>query len=287
MKKQIILLFILCIAVWSSPFCYSQNTTDIMENKVIVITGTSSGLGKAMVELAARKKMKIVLVDINIAPSKKLAEDINRQGGKAIAIKVDLAKPDEREKIINLTIKKFGRIDYLVNNAGYLYSTKIKDIELKQAHHLFEVNFWAYLDLAIRAIPIMKKQGGGTILNVSSIMGVTRKSQYGAAVYMATKSALIDIFRAMATELKNDNINVKVACPGNMNTGFIKNAIGSEAEKTRELVIIEGKGNFKTPPEPVAEEIFNRLNQEEIIIFPLTKDKDEILNEIKEEMCLK
>ncbi len=286
MKKQIILVTIIFTIVNIFFSCYAQDTTDTMEGKVIVITGTSSGLGKAMAELAAKKKMRIVLVDINFGPSQRLAQDINRQEGQAIAIKVDLADPEERGRIIDLAMKKFGRIDYLVNNAGYLYSTKVKGLELKPAHRLFEVNFWAYIDLALKVIPIMKKQGGGTILNISSIMGVTRKSQFGAAVYMATKSALIDIFRELSVELKNDNINVKIACPGNMNTGFIKNAIGPEAERSREIVLVEGKGNFKTPPEPVAEEIFNKLDQKEIIIFPLTEGKEEILLKIKEEMNL-
>jgi len=243
-----------------------------MQGKVIIITGTSSGLGKAMAEFAAKKKMKIVLVDINLPPSQELARYINQDGGKAIAIKVDLSRPKEREQIIDLSLKKFGRIDYLINNAGFVYFTKSEDLELDEAHHLFEVNFWAYVDLAIKVTPIMKKQGEGIIINISSMGGISGKAIPKMAIYKASKHAIVGFFISMASELKDYNIGIKVMCPAGIRTNILKNAIGPE-KKTILNTMMQARDTYESP-EDLAEDIFNKLNQKKVIILPTKAAKN-------------
>lgn len=263
-ERKIVICFGILIGMISMFYCYAEGMDDIFKEKVVIITGTSSGLGKAMAELAAEKKMKIVLVDINIPPSEKLVQNITEMGGKAIAIQVDLSKPEERGKIIDITMNKFGRIDYLINNAGYLYAAKVEDLELKQSHHLFEVNFWSYLDLAIRVVPIMRKQGGGTIVNIASIVALEAPPQR-VGIYTASKRALLGIFETMASELRADNINIKIACPRGIKTNIYKNAVGPE----KEVFVQMAKYNWEllNSPDSVAEDIFNKLNQKEVIIL--------------------
>ena len=210
--------------------------------------------------------MKIVLVDKNILPSQELAEKIIKAGGNAMALQVDLSKPKDRGQIISRTIQRYGRIDYLINNAGYVYADKVEHLDLESAHDLFEVNFWAYLDMAQRVIPVMKEQKQGTIINIASLssFGVVRQNSIG--IYSASKYALLAIFATMAIELKDCNINLKIVCPSFMNTNLFKNAIGPEAETLQKHVenLVFGFDS----PDLIAQEIFDKIYQKDLIIWP-------------------
>lgn len=129
-----------CIA-WTLLGATVVADEDPYQGKVALITGTSSGLGLELAKLAADKDMKLVLVDIDLPPSQALAETINKEGGQAIAVKADLAEHAERVKAVEAAKQEFGRIDYLFNNAGYTYLARLEQMDLEQAHHLFEVNY--------------------------------------------------------------------------------------------------------------------------------------------------
>lgn len=266
MRKVIVIIlgiFLLRLTLVSS---YSaEDISNEFKDKVAIITGSSSGLGKAMAELAAKKQMKLILADINLKPSKKLAGEIRENGGQAIAIQIDLARPEKRKRIIDLAMKEYGRIDYLINNAAYIYAAEVKNFNLEEAHNLFEANFWAYLDLAIRVIPIMEKQGSGTIINISSVEGLSKEVLYGVGAYTASKYAIIGIFKTLALELKDKNINVKIACPAFIRTQICNNAVGPLKEKIK--MGFDRQLDTFDSPEIIAEDIFNKLHQKEIIIL--------------------
>ena len=235
-----------------------------MKDKTVIITGTSGGLGKAMVLLAAKKKMKIILSDINPSPSEKLAGDINQNGGRAIFVRADLARPEERGSIIDTGMRQYGRIDYLFNNAGYIYFAKVEDLELDKAHRLFEVNFWAYADLAIKTVPIMKKQGGGAIINICSLCGLGMAESFNFGIYKASKHAVAGLFESMSFELKKYNISVKIMCPSVINTDILSNSVGPE--KVAVSALPAKAWGVVISPEDAAEEIFNNLNKRKTVI---------------------
>lgn len=229
-------------------------------DKVAVITGTSYGLGRELALLAAKNGMKLVLVDMRPEPSQQLAEQIRSQGGEAVVVEADLAKPEQRPPVIEKAMDAYGRIDYLFNNAGYSYLATLEQMDLEQAHHQFEVNYWAYADLAQRVIPIMRKQGGGTILNVSSILGM-RSAPPRMAHYSASKHAIHGLFQAAAEGLRADNIKVYIAAPGGMRTHISKHSVGPEASEE------DRAADWEDPAVP-ARDIFEMIQQNEVVFNP-------------------
>lgn len=234
---------------------------DPWRGKVAVITGSSSGLGYELARLAAAKDMKLVLADINLGPSEAFASRVLAEGGQAVAVEVDLADRRQRSRVVETALEQFGTVDYLFNNAGYAYLATLEQMDLDAAQHLFEVNYWAYLDLAQQVIPVMRAQGSGSILNVVSIMA-HREAGPGSGHYAASKAALLGIFQAAAQELEADGIKVFLASPGGMRTGILRNAVGPLAEERR-----EGADEWEAP-EVAARDIFEALRGDAVQIFP-------------------
>jgi len=253
------MLFVLLMFVVCAPHANAQD--DTYRGKVAIVTGSSSGLGYELAKIAGDKGMKLVLADIRPAGSKELAEAIKKRGGEAEVVEVDLAIAAQRPRVIDAAMKKYGRIDYLFNNAGYNYIATLEQIDLAEAHRLFEVNYWAYLDLAQRAIAVMKKQGSGTIVNTASIMGHSPGSPNNSQ-YSATKHAVVALFQAVEQEVKPYGIRIKIASPGGMRTNIAKYSVGPGAEARRD------RANNWEHPEVAARDIFEHIPDNELVIYP-------------------
>ncbi|MCC5873533.1 MAG: SDR family oxidoreductase [Gammaproteobacteria bacterium] len=234
---------------------------DPWRGKVAIITGSSSGLGYELAKIAADKDMKLVLVDINPGPSVALASRILAEGGEAVAIEVDLAEREQRSRVIETALEQYGTVDYLFNNAGYSYLATLEQMDVDMAQHLFEVNYWAYVDLANQVIPVMKAQGSGSILNVVSILA-HRSAPPGTGHYAASKAALVGIFQAAAKELEPYGIKVFLASPAGMRTNIGRNAVGPLAEERRD------RADDWEPPEIAAQDIFDAMLKDEVLFFP-------------------
>ncbi len=234
---------------------------DPWRGKVAVITGSSSGLGHELALIAAEKGMKLVLVDINLGPSSALASQVLAEGGQAVAIEVDLADRGQRSRVIETALDQYGTVDYLFNNAGYSYLATLEQMDVDMAQHLFEVNYWAYVDLANQVIPVMKAQGSGSILNVVSILA-HRSAPPGTGHYAASKAALVGMFQAAAQELEGYGIKVFLASPGGMRTHIGRNAVGPLAEGRRD------RADEWEPPEIAARDIFAAMLEDEVQFFP-------------------
>jgi NAD(P)-dependent dehydrogenase (short-subunit alcohol dehydrogenase family) len=256
-----IVVLLMALALLSVGSAATAETADAYRGKVAVITGSSSGLGRELAELAAERGMKLVLADIDLEPSEAFAEGVEAAGGEAVAVEVDLAQPDQRGRVIEAAMARFGRIDYLLNNAGYSYLATLEQMELDAAHRLFEVNYWAYVDLAHRVIPIMKAQGGGHILNVASILG-HRPGPPGLGHYAGTKHALVGLFQVAAEELEAYGIRVQIASPGGMRTNIARNSVGPLAEGGRDRA-----DDWEDPAIP-ARDIFAKMQTDEVVFFP-------------------
>lgn len=234
---------------------------DPWRGKVAIITGSSSGLGYELAKLAAEKDMKLVLADINLGPSAEFASRVLAEGGEAIAVEVDLADRAQRGRVIEAALEQYGGIDYLFNNAGYSYLATLEQMDVDMAQHLFEVNYWAYVDLAQQVIPIMKEQGGGSILNVVSILA-HRAAPPGTGHYAASKAALVGIFQAAARELEPYGIKVFLASPAGMRTNIARHSVGPLAEGRRD------RADDWEPPDIAAADIFDAMLEDEVLFFP-------------------
>ncbi|MFD1700792.1 SDR family NAD(P)-dependent oxidoreductase [Halopseudomonas phragmitis] len=239
----------------------AQADSPAFKDKVAVVTGSSYGLGRELALLGASEGMKLVLVDVRPEPSQQLAEQIRSQGGQALVLEVDLADPEQRAGLIERARVEYGQVDFLFNNAGYSYLARLDEMDMDKARHQMEVNFWAYADLAQQAIAVMREQDGGTILNVSSILGM-RPAPANLGHYAATKHALHGLFQSAAQELQADNIKIFIAAPAGMRTHISRHSTGPQANPE-----VDRAADWEDPA-IAARDIFDMIQGEQVVFNP-------------------
>lgn len=183
-----------------------------LENKVAIITGGGSGMGEAAVRLFAKEGAKVVATDINLEAAEKVAQEIREAGFEAVAMKQNVADKSDWQAVISKTIETFGKIDILVNNAGISVAKDFLDQTEEDFAKGFAINTNSVMYGMQLAIPHMIENGGGSIVNVSSIAALTGMS--GAGVYTASKGAVRSITKAAAVDYGKQNIRVNSVHPG-------------------------------------------------------------------------
>jgi len=149
---------------------------------------------------------------------------------RTIALSCDVRNAEEIDRVLALTLHHFKRVDVWVNNAGHGLMDSVASVEMPACHDLFETNFFGALSAMQAVIPVMRQQGEGTIINISSVAGHIPLPFHAA--YSATKFALNAIGKAARVELKKDNIHVLTVCPGYVRTAFSANAVRGKQQKT-------------------------------------------------------
>ncbi len=193
-----------------------------VKDKVAIVTGASQGIGLALSRQLAKKGAAVILCARSADKLKKLEQEI--PGSFAIA--ADMRQPDGVRNLMRQAEEKFGRIDILVNNAGQGLRAPVEAIDLDGYRSIMELNVFSVLAAMQEAIPVMRQQGGGAILNVSSM--VTKNYFPGLAAYASTKYALNALSLTARQELAQDNIVVSVFHPKMTATGFGENALGEK-----------------------------------------------------------
>ncbi|MTD30630.1 glucose 1-dehydrogenase [Planomicrobium sp. YIM 101495] len=197
-----------------------------LENKVAIITGGGSGMGEAAVELFAKQGAKVIATDINLEAVEAVVAKINENGGEAIAIKHNVAAKADWDEVIAKTIEAYGKIDILINNAGISVSKDFMEQTEEDFAKGFAVNTNSVMFGMQAAIPHMEQNGGGSIVNVSSIAGLVGMS--GAGVYTASKGAVRAITKAAAVDYGKKNIRVNSIHPGYIVTPMSKEYMESD-----------------------------------------------------------
>ena len=190
----------------------------MIANKVIVVTGASSGIGRAVALALAAERARLVLVARREPLLESLAKEVRKEGGSALVMPLDLRERSQVEKMISSTREQFGRIDVLINNAGFGYSGTVEETPPAVVREIFDLNFEAPLLASQLVIPIMKAQGGGHILNVSSVVG--RRGLPLNGIYCATKFALQGISESLRLEVKDAGIDVSIVNPAATESEF-------------------------------------------------------------------
>jgi NADP-dependent 3-hydroxy acid dehydrogenase YdfG len=183
-----------------------------IKGKVVVITGASSGLGEATAKILSAQGASIVLGARRSDRLRILADELTANGGKALAVTTDVTRYDQVKKLVDSAVQAYGRIDVMINNAGLMPSSPLERLRIDDWNRMIDVNIKGVLYGIAAALPYMKQQKSGHIINVSSVAG--HKVRLGGAVYAATKHAVRVISEGLRQEVKPYNIRSTIISPG-------------------------------------------------------------------------
>lgn len=192
-----------------------------LKDKVVVVTGSSSGIGKAVALNFARAGARVVVNSkTNVAGGQDTVDEIMKSQGEAIYIQADLTDPENVRKLFEQVYSKFGTVDILINNAGR--SVGMPFLESTKEHWLaqLQVNFISTVLCCIEAAKKMKEQGSGRIINTASVRGLGHTGRPGIMAYSAAKAAVINFTKTLAKELAPD-ISVNAVAPGFVDTPYM------------------------------------------------------------------
>ncbi len=189
-----------------------------------VITGATSGIGRATALEFARAGARVVVAGRRKERLKELVSEIESKGGEALGVPTDVAEQAQVERLIEKALKHFGRIDTLVNNAGVGIAARFSEMTLEDFRRVMDVNFWGAVYACKAAVPHMRAQsGGGVIINVSSILG--KRGMPFETAYCASKFALAGFSEALRAEVMADKIDVSTIFPGAVETEIFESAV--------------------------------------------------------------
>lgn len=191
-----------------------------MKNKTIIVTGAASGIGKVTAELFAKEGANVIISDIQEEEGKAVADRIVAGGGKASFFKTDVSVPKEMEDLVSFAVQKYGKLDAAINNAGIGGELNpVADLSLDGWHQVISINLSSLFYGMKYQIQAMLKSGGGSIVNVSSILGAVGFA--GSAGYASAKHGVIGLTQTAALEYSSQNIRINAVGPGFINTPLL------------------------------------------------------------------
>jgi NAD(P)-dependent dehydrogenase (short-subunit alcohol dehydrogenase family) len=228
--------------------------------KAVLVTGAGSGLGEATARLFAESGHAVACVDVNAAAAQRVAHDLGGPDGGAIALECDVRNAEAVEMVIQDAVAEFGRLDVLVNNAAVDHTVAIEEMTVEQWDQVLDVNLRAAFLTARAVMPVMKRQGGGHIVNIASTAATRAWSN--AAAYHASKWGLIGFSRALGVEGRPYGIRTTTVIPGGMRTHFF--------DRFREQGI----------PMPESENLQDPANVARVILFATQVPPESALQEV-------
>ena len=199
-----------------------RSENSLLRGKVAIITGARRGMGKSHALKLAKAGAKIVVSDISLEECQKVVKEIEKGGGKALAVKCDVTKREQVDEMVKKTIKKFGRIDILVNNAGICQFKPFLELTEEDWDKTLDINLKGYFLCAQAAAKEMAKQKSVVIVNIASIaMGQVGVGFPNLTHYSASKGGIVGMTEALAVELAPYNIRVNAVAPGVIETPMV------------------------------------------------------------------
>lgn len=204
----------------------------MVKDKVVLITGAAQGIGYEIAKDFARNGAKVVLTDLQEDKVVESAKRLADSGYESIGIKCDVTSEEEIMNAISQTVSEYDRLDVLINNAGLQYVSNIEDFPTEKFEFLIKVMLTAPFVAIKHALPIMKEQGFGRIINMASINGLIGFA--GKAAYNSAKHGVIGLTKVAALEAAEHGITVNAVCPGYVDTPLVRNQLADLA-KTRNV----------------------------------------------------
>lgn len=190
-----------------------------LQDKVAIVTGAASGMGKAIAELYAEEGAKVLAADLNMEGAKETVQSITDNGGTAKAVEVNIANLEDIENMVDTAVSEFGTLDILVNNAGIMDSMEAAgDIDDKKWDLIFDVNTKGVMRAIRKAIPIFLEKGKGNIINTASTGGLN--GAHAGATYVASKHAVIGLTKNTGFMYAKEGIRCNAIAPGGVETNI-------------------------------------------------------------------
>lgn len=221
-----------------------------LTNKVALITGGASGIGRATAQLFAGEGAAVVIADLNSEAGKAAAGEITACGGRAVFESADVTLAADCRRLVEHAIAQFRKIDILFNNAGIMRRATVLDLSEEEWDRVMAVNVKSIYLLSREVIPHMRKAGGGSIINTASGWGITGGAK--AAVYCASKGAVVLLTKAMAVDHGPQNIRVNCVCPGDTDTAMLRGEAVQLGEDSKRFLAEAARrplGRVGTPDE--------------------------------------
>lgn len=214
--------------------------------RIAIVTGAGQGIGRAIAEKLAAGGATVVVTDIDERTAQATADAL---GGEALAIRTDVTSRDSVDRMVAQVTDTFGRIDVLVNNAGWDVSSPFVDSDPADWDRVIQINLYGVLHLCHAVLPVMAAQGSGAVVNLGSDAG--RVGSSGEAVYSAAKGGIIAFTKAAAREMARHGVRVNCVCPGPTDTALFA-SMGGDDPKLREALIRAVPMRRLARPEDVA-----------------------------------
>lgn len=233
-----------------------------LKNKIALVTGAASGFGAGIAQLFSAEGARVAVVDMNEEGARKIAAEL---GKEAVGIQCDVSSAGDVQRAVDETRKRFGQIDIVVNNAGTTHVNKpMLDVTEAEFDRVFAVNVKSLFHMAKAAVPVMRAQGGGSILNIGSTAGL--RPRPGLTWYNGTKGAVNLLTKAMAVELAPDKIRVNALAPVAGDTPLLPAFMGSDTPEIRaKFLATIPLGRFSKPSDIAAAALF--LSSDEAEFF--------------------
>ncbi len=219
-----------------------------LEGKVALVTGGSSGIGRATALVFARKGAKVVVADVLTEGGEGTVSRIRDAGGEAIFVKTDVSKAADVMALVDDAVSTYGRLDCAFNNAGILgVNAPTADCNEDNWDHVIDINLKGVWLCMKYEIPQMLKQGSGAIVNTASIAGLV--GFQGLPAYCATKGGIIQLTKTAALEYATKGIRINAVCPGVIRTPMVEQATGGKPELEAQFTALEPVRRMGTPEE--------------------------------------
>jgi NAD(P)-dependent dehydrogenase (short-subunit alcohol dehydrogenase family) len=194
-----------------------------LQGRVSIVTGGAMGLGKAMAEALAEMGSDVVIVDLNQTRAQETADAIQRRNGvRAIALEADVTIPEDGIQVADAVFNSFGKIDVLINNAGIVRHAPAEEMSARDWTAVMNVNLNGVFFMAQAIGRVMIRQGGGSIINISSMSGIISNTPQNQCAYNASKAGVIALTKSLAGEWAKYGVRVNTIAPGYMKTDLTK-----------------------------------------------------------------
>lgn len=235
-------------------------------DKIAIVTGAASGIGRSLAQRMAQHGAHVVLADINVDDARTLADTVVAQGGKAEATRIDVTEAAAVAELVDSTVQRHGRLDYMFNNAGIAVGGQIIHLGLEHWERVLDVNVRGVIHGIVAAYPHMVRQGFGHIVNTASAAGLGPVP--GLTIYAMSKHAVVGLSISLRGEAQRHGVKVSCLCPGFVDTPMLQNS---------PLINVDREQAMKRLPKRSVDDVVAELlrgvarNRALVVVTPLAK----------------